>query len=104
MLEDFEQAVKELKSCVYLRPEKANYNYNLGLAESEVPGLYKSAEQHFLKAIELENMSADYHIALIKLYIKVKLPRKASRTLEDLLRWDPDNPEAHKLLEKLNSK
>jgi len=98
---DFEQAAKELKSCVYLRPEKANYNFYLGLAESEIPRLYKSAEGHFLKAIELESMSANYHIALVKLYMKAGLPRKAAGLLEELMRWDPDNPEANNLLQEL---
>jgi DnaJ-domain-containing protein 1 len=98
---EYEKAAKELKSCVYLRPEKANYNYYLGLAESEVPRLYKSAEQHLLKAIELENMSTESHIALIKLYLKVHLPRKAAAFLKELMRWDPENPEAKKLLEEI---
>jgi len=98
---DFEKAAKELKSCVHLRPENASYNYYLGLAESEIPGLYKSAEQHLLKVIELEGIATNSQIALVKLYLKVKLPRKASGLLDELLRWDPENPEANKLLEEM---
>ncbi len=98
---EYEKAAKEFKSCVYLRPEKANYNYYLGLAESEVPKLYKSAEQHLLKAIELENMSTASHIALVKLYLKVHLPRKAAALLKELMRWDPEHPEAGKLREEI---
>ncbi|MBN2321231.1 MAG: DnaJ domain-containing protein [Acidobacteria bacterium] len=100
---EYEKAAKELKSCVHLRPEKANYNYWLGLAESEVPGLYKSAEQHLLKAIELESMSTESHIALVKLYLKVHLPRKAAALLKEVMRWDPEHPEAKKLLEKIET-
>jgi len=99
---DFEKAVKELKSCAHLRPENASYNYYLGLAESEIPGLYKSAEQHLLKAIEMESIPVDSQIALVKLYLKVGLPRKASGLLEELLNWDPGNPEATSLLERMN--
>jgi tetratricopeptide (TPR) repeat protein len=98
---DFEQAVEQLKSCVWFRPKKANYNYYLGLAESEMPALLKSAEQHFLKAIELESMSTDTYIALAKLYIKVMLPRKAEMQLQEVLRWDPGNAEAHRMLAEI---
>ena len=94
---EYEKAAKELKSCVYMRPENASYNYYLGLAESEVPGLYKSAEQHLLKAMELEKMSSDSRIALVKLYLKARLPMKAEALLKELMRWDPDHPEAKKL-------
>jgi len=94
---EFEKAAKELKSCVYMRPENARYNYCLGLAESEVPALYKSAERHLLKAGELESMSSDSRIALVKLYLKVRLPRKAEALLKELMRWDPGHPEAKKL-------
>ncbi|MEJ2247651.1 MAG: DnaJ domain-containing protein [Acidobacteriota bacterium] len=99
---DFEKAVKELKSCVHLRPENARYNYYLGLAESEIPGLYKSAEQHLLKAIEMESIPVKIQIALAKLYLKVGLPRKASGLLDQLLLWDPGNPEVNNLLEQIN--
>jgi curved DNA-binding protein CbpA len=98
---DYEKAVEQMKSCVWKHPENANYNYCLGLAELEIPRLRKSAEQHFLKAIELERMSADTHLALARLYMKVMLPRKAEIQLQELLRWDPENREAHKLLAEL---
>ena len=99
---DFEKAVKELKSCVHLRPENASYNYYLGLAESEIQGLYKSAEQHLLKAIEMESIPVKIQIALVKLYLKVGLQRKASGLLDELLRWDPDNPEVNNLLKEVH--
>ncbi len=99
--EEFEKAVKELKSCVYLRPDNAGYNYYLGLAESEVPGMYKVAEQHLLKAVKLESIPSNSLVALVKLYIKVCLPRKAAAMHKELMRWDPDHPEAQKLLEEI---
>jgi tetratricopeptide (TPR) repeat protein len=98
---DYEKAVDQLRSCVWLNPKKATYIYYLGLAESEIPALLKSAEQHFLKAIELENMFAGGHLSLAKLYIKVMLPRKAEMQLQELLRWDPGNLEAQTILAEL---
>lgn len=98
---DFQKAVEQLKSCVWFNPKKASYHYYLGMAESEIPELRKSAEQHLLKAIELENMSADSHLALAKLYINVMLPRKAEIQVNEALQLDPQNVEAHKLLNEL---
>jgi curved DNA-binding protein CbpA len=99
---EFEKAAEQLRSCVWLQPQIAKYHHYLGLAESEIPRLRKSAEQHFLKAIELENISAQSHLELAKLYIKVALPRKALVQLEEVLHWDSENEEAHQLLLELD--
>ena len=47
--------------------EKAVYHHYLGVAESEMPKLRKSAEQHFLKAIELDTMTTESRLELAKL-------------------------------------
>jgi curved DNA-binding protein CbpA len=101
---DLETAVERLKGSVWLCPEKATYHYYLGVAESQVPKYRKSAEQHLLKAIELEDISAASHLALAKLYIEVRLPRKAELQLEQTLRWDPRNAEARKLAADLKKR
>ena len=102
---DFEKAVEGLNACVFLRPDRAIYHHYLGSAQSELPKLRKSAEQHLLRAIELDATSIASRLELGKLYIKVKLRRKAETQLLEVLRWDPGNPEAQKLtaeLEKLD--
>jgi curved DNA-binding protein CbpA len=98
---DFEKAVEHLKACVWLCPNKAKYNHYLGVAESEIPKLRKSAEQHLIKALELDNASAASRLALARLYIQVALRRKAELQLQELTRWDPENPEVLKLLTEL---
>ncbi len=98
---DFEKAVERLKGSVWLRPEKAAYNHYLGVAESQIPRFRKSAEQHLLKAIELDSTSIASHLELAKLYIKVALRRKAEHHLQELMRWDPANREAIKLFDEL---
>jgi curved DNA-binding protein CbpA len=100
---DFEKAVEHLKACVWLRPEKAKYNHYLGVAESEFPKLRKSAEQHLLKALELDSASAASRLALAKLYIQVTLRRKAEQQLQELMRWDPENPEVLNLIAELKN-
>jgi len=95
---EFEKAVEYLNGCVFLHPAKAIYRHYLGIAQSEIPRLRKSAEQHLLKAIELDNTSVASRLELAKLYIKVALRRKAEQLLQDILRWDPDHKEAGKLI------
>ncbi|HTY61077.1 MAG TPA: DnaJ domain-containing protein [Acidobacteriota bacterium] len=99
---DYEKAVERLKGSVWLDPEKAAYHHFLGVAESEMPKLRKSAEQHFLKAIELNKSATASRLELAKLYIKVELRRKAEIQLQELMRWDPDNHEVKKLFVELN--
>jgi curved DNA-binding protein CbpA len=99
---DFEKAVERLKGCIWLDPEKAAYHHYLGVAESEMPKLRKSAEQHFLKAIELNKTAAASRLELAKLYIKVELRRKAEQQLQELMRWNPGNHEVQRLLTELN--
>ncbi len=100
---NFEKAVEQLKECVWLRPEKAKYRHYLGLAQLEMPQLRKKAEEHLLKAIQLDSMSMDSYLALAKLYIKVRLPRKAEMQLQKLISLDPDNVEASQLLAELKN-
>jgi predicted Zn-dependent protease len=82
-----------------LCPEKAAYHHYLGVAESENPKSRKSAEQHFLKALELDVVSIASRIALAKLYIQVNLNRKADHLLMEVLQLDSENKEAHRLLQ-----
>jgi tetratricopeptide (TPR) repeat protein len=101
---EFEIAVDRLKGCVWLDPEKAAYHHFLGVAESEIPKLRKSAEQHFLKAIELNQTATASRLELAKLYIKVELWRKAEQQLQELMRWDPDNHEVQRLFTELKKR
>ncbi len=98
---EFGKAVERLKGCVWLDPEKAAYNHYLGVAEAEIPKLRKSAEQHFLKAIQLNSMATTSRLELAKLYVKVELRRKAEQQLQELARLDPGNHGAQRLLAEL---
>jgi curved DNA-binding protein CbpA len=98
---DFEVAVERLKGCVWLCARNAAYQYYLGIAESKIPRLRKSAEQHLLRAIELGDVSAESHLELAKLYIDVKLPRKAELELQRVMNLDPYNSEGRRLSAEL---
>ncbi|NWG12592.1 MAG: DnaJ domain-containing protein [Acidobacteria bacterium] len=95
---DYEKAVTHLKQCVWLRPEVAGYHHYLAVAQKENPRLYKEAEGHLLRAIELDSASIDSRLELGKLYLKVHLPRRAAAQFEEVLRWMPTHEEALNLL------
>ncbi len=97
----YEKAVEQLKECVWLRPDVARYRQYLGAAQIEIPKMRKEAEQHLLKAIELDCMRPETYLLLGKLYLNVNLPRRAEQQFREVLRWDPSNLEAKKLLEDL---
>jgi curved DNA-binding protein CbpA len=98
---EFEKAIERLNECVFLRPQKAAYHHYLGVAQSEIPKLRKSAEQHLLQALELDSTSVASRLELAKLYMKVMLRRKAESQLQQILRWDPENQEAQNLFAEL---
>jgi tetratricopeptide (TPR) repeat protein len=98
---DYEKAVAHLKECVWLRPADARYRLYLGVAESQIPKYRKEAEEHLLKAIELDRMGIDSYLALGKLYMKVNLPRRAEVQFAEVLRWDPNHAEALRLIESV---
>ena len=83
---DFDKAASELKECVWLCPDVAAYHHFLGVAQSEIPTLRKEAEQHLLKALQLDETRVDSRLALGKLYLKVNLPRRARLHLNEALR------------------
>jgi curved DNA-binding protein CbpA len=101
---DFEDAVRQLKECVWLFPENARYHHHLALAQGEIGTMRKEAEQHLLKAIELEPTRPDSHLELGRLYLRVNLPKRAQAKFCDVLRWDPENRDAKYLLQTLEGK
>jgi curved DNA-binding protein CbpA len=98
---DFEKAIERLNGCVFLRPEKAIYHHYLGVAQAGMPKLRKSAEQHLLKALELDSTSVSSRLELAKIYTEVGLRRKAELHLQQILHWDPENQEALNLIAEL---
>ena len=94
---DFEKAAEHFRGSVWLCPDRAEYHRYLGMAQSEISKYRKSAEEHFLKSIELDTFSIESRLELAKLYLKVGLPRKAGKQVREVLLWDPKNPEARRL-------
>ncbi len=99
---DYEKAVSRLKESVFLQPQVAKYLLYLGVAEAALPRLAKDAERHLLKALELDPMRMEGRLELGKLYLRVHLPKRAEAQFLEVLRWDPENKTARKLLGEID--
>jgi curved DNA-binding protein CbpA len=99
---DFEKAAQHLKESVFLRPDVAKYQLYLGVAQAAIPRFMKEAEQHLLRALQLDPMRVEGHIELGKLYLKVNLPKRAETQFLEVLRWDPENRTARRLLDEVS--
>jgi uncharacterized protein HemY len=75
----------------------------MGVARSKNPKSRKEAEQHLLKALELDAMLTESHMELAKLYLQAGLRRKTEQQLQQLLYWKPNHREALKLLADLGT-
>jgi curved DNA-binding protein CbpA len=95
---DFENAAKHFSECAWLFPGVARYHYFLGVAQTELHGMQKDAELHLLRSVEIDETQVEPYIALGKLYIKVKLMRRAEAQFYEALKWDPSNREAQRML------
>lgn len=98
---EFDKAAERLRECVYFRPQVAKYHLHLGAAQVNNPKFRKEAEQHLLKALELDSTLIESRLILGKLYLAVHLPRKAETQFLEVLKWDPLNAEARAQLEEI---
>ncbi len=83
-----------------LRIDKSNFRYHLllGKAQAKFPHLKKDAEISFLKSIEIESWNPDAYFELGKLYLSEGMKIRARIMLEKAVSMDPQNEEAHRLL------
>ena len=78
-----------------------SYRYYLGVALSKNPKWRREAEEHFVKAIEIEQFNADYYIALGTLYKDVGMLKRAESQFKQALQISPHNAAAQEALESL---
>jgi curved DNA-binding protein CbpA len=95
---DPDKAVRHLRECVWLLPEVGKYHHYLGVAQAGTQRYMKEAEQHLQRAIELDPVRIESRVELAKLYIQVRLPKRAEAQLVEVLHWDPENRVARKLM------
>jgi curved DNA-binding protein CbpA len=98
----FWEAASILEEAVRYDANKASYFQLLGLAQSDVPALRRSAEKNFQKVMELEPWNAEPYVALGLLFLNEKLEKRAEGFFRKALSIDPDHAMARKKIEEIS--
>jgi tetratricopeptide (TPR) repeat protein len=100
----FEDAMGLLEEVVRLNKNKGGYYLLLAMTETRLLEYQKKAEEHFLKAIELEPWNPEGFVGLGMLYKKVGLTTKATRQFKKALELDGEHEGALRELAELTKK
>jgi len=90
----FEDAVILLEEVVRLNRTKGTYFLLLGLTETKIPAFHKRAEEHLLKAIELEPWNPECYVGLGILYKQEGMNLKATKQFQKALEYDAEHETA----------
>ena len=86
-----------------LEPENARYRHWLATCLTKNPKWRREAEEHFLKAIELEQFNSSHYLGLGLLYQEVGMPKRAEAQFRQALQLSPGDRAANEALETLAS-
>lgn len=100
-LERYEDAFALLEEAISLKRDKADYFLLLAMTEAKIPSFHKKAEEHFLKARELEPWNSEAHVGLGLLYKTEGLLTKATKSFQKALELDADHDVARRELAAL---
>ncbi len=100
----FEDAILLLEEAVRLNRIKGGYFLLLALSEMKIPSFRRRAEEHFLRAIELEPWNPECYVGLGILYKTEGMSLKATRQFQKALEYDDEHETALKELEGLTGK
>ncbi|MDH7511428.1 MAG: DnaJ domain-containing protein [Clostridiales bacterium] len=96
-----EDALILLEEALSLKRDKADYFLLLAMTEAKIPSYHRKAEEHFLKARELEPWNPEAYVGLGLLYKKEGLLAKATKSFQKALELDHDHDLARRELEAL---
>ena len=99
--QDYWSASQAFRQSVRLEPENARYRYWLATCLSKNPKWRREAEEHFLKAIELEQLNAGFYVGLGLLYKEVGMLNRAESQLRQALQISPGDKAALEAIETL---
>jgi curved DNA-binding protein CbpA len=97
----FREATGLLEEAIRNDPNKASYYLLLGLSQSNIPNLRRTAEKNFQKVIELEPWNPEPFAALGLLFQFEKLEKRAESFYRKALAIDPEHELAKKRLSEI---
>lgn len=90
--QDLQAALSHLRYAVALHPDFARYHTALAKALRPLAKYRKEAEEHLLRAIQIDPFQVENYVELGLLYKEAGLPKKAETQFMTVLRRDPENP------------
>jgi curved DNA-binding protein CbpA len=99
--QDYWSAIQAFRQSVRLEPEVPRYRYWLAMALSKNAKWRREAEEHFLKAIELEQFNSEHYVGLGLLYKEAGMQKRAESQLKQALQVNPGNKAAQEALDSL---
>jgi tetratricopeptide (TPR) repeat protein len=96
--EMFEEALILLEEAIRLRKNKGDYYLLLAMTEARIPAFRRKAEEHFLKAQEMEPWNPEAYVGLGVLYKQEGMTTKATKQFEKALEYDGDHEIARREL------
>jgi curved DNA-binding protein CbpA len=99
----FEDAIVLLEEVIRLNRTKGAYFLLLALTEMKIPAFRRKAEEHFLKAIELEPWNPECYVGLGILYRQEGMNLKATKLFHKALEYDGEHEAARRELETLTA-
>jgi tetratricopeptide (TPR) repeat protein len=97
----YQDALGLLEEAVRLNRYKGGFYLLLAMSEAKIPEYRKKAEEHFLKAIELEPWNPEGFVGLGVLYKKEGLLTKATRMFQKAVELDGEHEAARRELASL---
>jgi curved DNA-binding protein CbpA len=98
------EALQFLQNAVEMEPNHASYRRILADVLVQNPRVRREAEEHYLKAIELEPAHGGNYLRLSELYEKIGEEAKAIQSLQECLKWDSGNARASTALQRLRTR
>jgi curved DNA-binding protein CbpA len=99
----YEDAIILLEEVIRLNRMKGAYFLLLALTELKIPSFRRRAEEHFLKAIELEPWNPESYVGLGLLYKQEGMNLKATKQFQKALEYDGEHEGARRELESLTA-
>jgi len=99
--QDYWSAIQAFRQCVRLEPEVGRFRYWLAMALSKNPRWRREAEEHFHKAIELEQFKPAYYVGLGMLYRDVGMVKRAESQFKLALQFSPEDTVATQALKEM---
>jgi curved DNA-binding protein CbpA len=99
--QDYWSAIQAFRQSVRIDPENARYRYWLAMSLSKNAKYRREAEEHFLKAIEIDQFVAEYFVGLGLLYKDAGLAKRSENQFRKALEVSPGNKSAQGALDAL---